>query len=260
VLRRVAKFAVVVSIAAPGFSKGIEDSTVARWADAGGVGFLIRGAWTEGEAAERGIAVSDADVEGATPPRHDGLTHQDVTYEARIALLNAALRAPIQQAAAQSVTPAQIDEYVRENPASAPETRRIRIIAASSDHRAVQIKRAIARGLTWKAAARRFKAPDGVRVVTTDPLDGALYAAANAARKGRLIRHGRAVFTVLEIHPERPLPRDQQEAHAWEVLAGDAQQRATTEYEAAIAAKWRPRTTCADPAATKDFCSNSPTG
>ncbi len=258
-LRRVAKFAVVVSIAGPGFSRGIDDAEVARWAKAGGVGFLVPAAWTEGEAVERGIAVSDADVEAATASRHDGLSPQDLRYEARIGLLNAALRAPIQQAAAQSVTPAQIDEYVRENPASAPETRRIRIIAASSIHRAEQIKRAIARGLTWKAAARRFRAPDGVRVVTTDPVDGALYKAANDAHKGRLTRHGRDVFTVLEIRPERPLPRDQLQAHAWEVLAGDAQQRATDEYEAAIKAKWRPRTTCDDPATARDFCSNSPT-
>jgi DNA-binding transcriptional MerR regulator len=262
VLRRVAKFAVAVAVTAPTFSKSIDDAEVARWAKAGGVGFLVPAAWTEGEAAERGVSVSDGDVEVAMAQRHDGLTTQDLRYEARIGLLNAALRAPIQQAAARSVTPAQIDAYVRQYPASVPERRRIRIIDASSERRAEQIRRAIARGLTWKAAARRFRAPDGVRVITADPvaLDDALYDAVNDARKGQLTRFRSAVFAVLAIQPERPLPPDQQKAHAWEVLAGEAQQRATTEYEAAIRAKWRPRTSCNDPATARDFCSNSPTG
>jgi hypothetical protein len=158
VLRRVAKFAVVVTVAAPGFSRGIADQDVARWADAGGVAALIEAAWTEGEAAERQISVSDDDVDDATAPPHDGLSTADRRYEARVSLLDAALKQPILQAAAQSVTPQQIDEYVRQHPKLGPERRKARAIRARSARDAIRIKAAIERGLTWTAAARRYKA------------------------------------------------------------------------------------------------------
>ena len=57
-----------------------------------------------------------------------------------------------------------------------------------------------------------------------------------------------------------PLPRNVQNAQAFEVLASEAQQLAIATYGAQIQAKWRPRTTCTDPARAPDFCSNSPTG
>jgi hypothetical protein len=260
VLRRLAKFAVAVTVAAPGFSKAIDDVDVARWERAGGVGYLIGAAWTEGEAHDRGISVSDADVREAMEPPHDGLTKQDRLYEARVALLDAAIKAPIGQAAAQSVTQQQIDAYVSANPKTAPERRRVRGISAPTQKAARQIKAALERGLTWRAAARRFKAP-GVSVVYADrgvvaePLNSAIYR----ARKNEVTRSGRAVFAVIEIRPERPLPIEQQKAQAWELLASQAQERALAEYAAAIKAKWRPATTCAPAVSAADFCSNSPT-
>jgi hypothetical protein len=261
VLRRVAKFAVVASVVAPGFSRDIGDQHVERWASAGGVTSLIQAAWTEGEAAERQITVSDRDVEDATAAPHDGLTQADRRYEARISLLNAALRQPILQAAAQSVTQEQIDAYVQAHPKFVPERRTIRMISAPTTRAAQQIKAAIARGLTWKAAARRFDA-SGVERITVDAVvvDDDLYAAVGKARPNRTTRFRRTVFRVTSIRPARPLPIDQQKAQAWELLAGEAEQKATTEFEGAMKAKWRPRTTCVSPASAKDFCSNSPTG
>jgi hypothetical protein len=250
VLRRVAKFAVVVTVAAPGFSRGIADQDVARWADAGGVAALIEAAWTEGEAAERQISVSDDDVDDATAPPHDGLSTADRRYEARVSLLDAALKQPILQAAAQSVTPQQIDEYVRQHPKLGPERRKARAIRARSTRDAIRIKAAIERGLTWTAAARRYKAD-----VTHDA-----GVAIDKAPPRTIIRYRRTVFEVTSIRPPRPLPLAQQKAQAWELLAGEAQQRASTAFEQALRAKWRPRTTCATPETAKDFCSNSPTG
>jgi len=112
----VAKLAVAVTVAGPTFSTTIDDADVADWSQAGGVAHLIRAAWTEGEAAERQVTVSDEDVREAMDPPHDGLTRTQRLYEARIDLLDAALKAPISQAAAQSVTQAQIDAYVAAHP------------------------------------------------------------------------------------------------------------------------------------------------
>jgi hypothetical protein len=261
VLRRVAKLAVVVTVAAPGFSREIADQDVARWAKAGGVTALIEAAWTEGEATERQISVSDDDITGAMAPPHDGLSTADRRYEARVTLLDAALKAPIQQAAAQSVTQEQIDEYVRAHPKLLPERRQVRLIASTNLARARRVEAALGRGLTWKVAAKRYAKRDVSNVLAApETLGPSLYAAILRAPVHRVVRHGLAVFEVISIPPRRPLPIAQQKAQAWELLAGEAQQQATAEFEQAMRAKWRPRTTCATPESAKDFCSNSPTG
>ena len=91
----------VVTVAAPGFSREIADQDVRRWASAGGVEALIEAAWTEGEAAERQVSVSEDDVRRAMAPPHDGLSTEDRRYEASVSLLDAALKAPSLQAAAR---------------------------------------------------------------------------------------------------------------------------------------------------------------
>lgn len=252
----------VVSVAAPGFGKAVEDRDVARWADAGGLPYLVRAVWTEGEAAEKGIVVSDADARNAAADPHDGLKQRnDLQYEARINLLNAALKEPVQQAAAQSVTQEEIDAFVQTHPMTSPGERRVRILSASNAPRAKAIQDALRRGVTWDRAAQRY-APkgDGPELRTSlgppkRPLDRAIFR----AKPNRITRFGRHVFKVVSEKPKGPLPIKQQRATAWEILASAAQAQATAEFDASIQAKWRPRTTCADPAASPGLCGNSPT-
>ena len=52
------------------------------------------------------------------------------------------------------------------------------------------------------------------------------------------------------------MPRAQQEALAWETLAGEAQQRALDEFNAQFTAKWRQRTVCAPEYAAHADCGN----
>src|SRR6476469_8872913 len=101
-----ATLAIAVTIAAPGFSRAIGDQDVARWSrDGDGLGFLIEAAWTEGEAQERGIAVTGAEAREAVDEQpHDGLTRGDLVYASRVRLLEARIRDQLAQPAAQSVT------------------------------------------------------------------------------------------------------------------------------------------------------------
>jgi hypothetical protein len=247
-----AKLAVVATVAAPGFSKEISDSDGARWARAGGMGYLIRAAWTEGEAVERGL------IPAPSGPVGRGMEPE---YEGWIELLDAELKQPILQAAALSVTPAQIDAYVQAHPLKSPGERRVRMITARNGARAKAIEQALRRGVTWKVAARRYAPGAGARLTTfTGPPRTALGRAVERARLKTLTRHKGTVFEVVRDTPPAPLPLGQQRATAWEILAGDAQSRAIAEYEAAINAKWRPRTTCADPNQAQRLCGNSPTG
>jgi hypothetical protein len=250
-----------VTVAAPGFSKAIGDGEVARWGPVGGVSFLISAAWAEGEAQERGVVVSDADAREAMREPHDGLTEQDRIYEARIDLLNAALHAPVGQAAAQSVTQEQIDAYVQAHPKFEPERRYVSLMRTHNRHTAEAALRALKRGLTFEAATRRYTNAEGGKSVLQpgemEPrgLDRAIFKAPTR----KYLRYGRYVFRVRFIAPPTPLPIAQQNASAWEVLASDAQEQAIAAFDARIAAKWRPRTTCAPPELDPAKCGNSPT-
>jgi hypothetical protein len=256
----VAQLAVVATVATPTFSKGIDDQTATRWGQAGGVGYLIRAAWTEGEAAERGLTVSEADASEAAAEPHDGLTSaQDLRYEARINLLNAALKAPAEQAAAQSVTQEQIDAFVQLHPLTTTGERRVRLAVAPNPARAKAIERVLRRGVTWDRATDRYGARGPGLLTYPGPPRGRLEKAIFRASKNRITRYGRYVFKVTSEIKAGPLPQDQQRATAWEILAGDAQSRATQEFDAAMQAKWRPRTMCADPARAPTLCGNSPT-
>jgi hypothetical protein len=258
----VAKIAVVVSVAGPGFSREIDDRTVARWAHAGGVGYLIRAAWTEGEAAEKQLTVSDRDVEEAMQEPHDGLTEpEDLRYEARIDLLNAALKEPQLQAAAQSVTPEQIDAWLQTHPLNTLGERRFRVLKAPNRARAKAIEAALERGVTWDRAARKYAPHTGPELDTAPaPPRSGLEKAVYRAKKNRITRYGRYVFKVVGETLAGPLPREQQRATAWEILAGEAQAKAVHNLQAAIAAKWRPRTSCQNPTSAPGLCGNSPTG
>ena len=107
---------------------------MARWSKAGGIGYLIGAAWTEGEAQERGVVVSDEDAREAMEPSHDGLTRADRIYEARITLLTQPSRQPIYQNAAQGVTPPQIDAYVASHPKFGPERRSVYVMRLKNRH------------------------------------------------------------------------------------------------------------------------------
>ena len=68
------------------------------------------------------------------------------------------------------------------------------------------------------------------------------------------------MFKVIEILPERPMPIEQQQAQAWEILASEAQQQRARRLRGALKAKWRPAHDLrAAPPTAPDFCSNSPT-
>jgi foldase protein PrsA len=260
-----AKLAVAVTIAAPGFSRAIGDDQIAHWrqaqgGDARALSFLIDAAWSEGEAQERGIGVTGEDAAQAVDKQpHDGLTKNDLIYEARIALLAARIRDQIAQPAAQSVTQPQIDAYVQAHPLLGDEQRRVRLLVARNRSQAKAAAKALRRGLTWERTADRYTRNGGAGLLTYETPDDRLERAIFRARRNRLTRYGRYVFKVTKITPAGPLPLDQQRATAWEVLSSEAQQRAIDAFKLEFRAKWRPRTICEPPRVTHPDCGNSPT-
>jgi hypothetical protein len=250
----------VVTVSTPTWSATVTDTELESWNDDTGdaLQMLIAAAWTEGEAAERGVTVTDAEIdEEAGADR--GLSRAQQEFLARKALLNARIQDPVKQTAAQSVRPDQVEAYVAANPRLDAEERTVRVLETRSRAHATKALKAITRGLTWTSAARRYGRVRQRTIVRTQPLDG-FEQRVLKTRKARTTRYGTSVFRITRIAPKRPAPLDVQRAQAWEVLSSEAQRRAVEALRRELRAKWLPRTVCAPAVATHPDCGNPPTG
>ena len=239
----------------------VQQSDVEHWSRAKGDGalaFLVQGRWLEGEASERGVQVDDGDAEETAAKPHKGLTHNDEVYAARLKLLKAGIDGQIEQPAAESVTPAQIDAYVAQHPRTDPERRELRVIRTRNQAKAMKALRAVGSGMTWRLANRRFGTEPGSTKKTVEPGTYAKReeAAIYAANAHQLSRYGSYVFEVLKVEPEHPAPLKVQRAAAWEVLASQAQVQALDGFAQAFHAKWRARSMCND----MELCAEPLTG
>jgi hypothetical protein len=264
-----ATLAAAVTVTAPDRTTVIERSELTRWTKSAkrrnaALDVLIRSAWFEGEARELGLVVTAKHVRDRLRAEVDetprGLTRQDLVEYMRSQLAAEAIRERIGTAAAQSVTPAQIDAYVQAHPRTEPEQRTLRVVRATSGRNARRATAALRRGATWRFVARRYAVDDEsagrAREVTRDMLPAPVGRAAFEAQQGSLLQVGRYVVKVVAIAPEHPTPLKTQRAAAWEILASEAQQNALTAYETALITKWRPRTICAPDLAAHRDCGN----
>ena len=259
----------VAIVTSPAYSSTISQAALTHWTSfAGGpagaaregqaLELLLKAAWTDGEAGERKITVTAAEVREQAEP-DPGRTRADELFLARAELLSARIRDQITQPAAQSVTPAQIEAYVAANPRLDPEERRVRVVETPSRARAKRAQKAIARGLTWRTAAKRYGS-GGQRTIVNSSEADRFERAVLRAEPGDTTRYGTSVFKITKITPPRPAPADVQRAQAWEILSSEAQQRALTAFDQAFKQKWAARTTCAPRFTALQSCGNPPTG
>jgi foldase protein PrsA len=246
----------VATVTSPAYSSTISQETLDHWTRFSGtrdeaLTFLLRAAWTEGEARERSIVVTQAEIREQAEPDPDR-SRADELFMARAQLLSTRIRDQVTQPAAQSVTPEQIEAYVREHPRTDPEERDARVIEARSRPAAKQALEALQRGLTWRSAAKRYGTLRKRTTVKTTPMTR-LDRAVLRTDKGETTRYGSFVFRITRITPERPAPADVQRAQAWEILSSEAQRQALAAFETGFTEKWRARTTC-------PTCGNPPTG
>jgi foldase protein PrsA len=281
---RAAESPAAVTVTAPAATATITQADVDHWlriarASAGGPGvprrelerqvlrLLVGIDWIDGEAAEQGIAVTDAEVQQtfdlqrrqSFPKladfrrflRQSRQTVADILVRIRYDMLADRIRDRVTTPAAAAVTDAQVDAAVQKaGPEVIPEKRDVRFITARSR---AEARRAFAhhRGRLWRYASHAQLGPS-------------LGRAAFRASPGRVVgpvRYGRdrLFLKVLRIHPRHVKPLAKQRAEIRAVLVSDAQQKALDDFVRAFDAKWRARTTCA-PAYTWDHddCGNAP--
>ena len=250
------------------------------------VGLLVSYRWIEGEAEQRGIRVTDAEVRKSFEqqkkqnfPREaayqrflkqSGQTQADILMRVRIDLLSRKLRDQILKGK-NKVTDAQIQDFYDKNKArfTTPETRDLQIVLTKSQARAKRAEKAISSGQPWGKVAKRYsidqasksqggRLPGQAKGSLESTLDSGVFS----ARKGQLTgpvktQFGWYVFRVTDIHPEKVQPLSQAKSTIRQTLISQNQQKALESFLTNFRKRWREKTECRKGFTTPE-CSNGP--
>ena len=249
--------------------------------------FLINSKWIEGEAADQGVKVSDAEVnkqfestkKQSFPKPADftkflktsGMTLDDIKYRVRIDAISTALRKKI-TAGKDKVTDQQISDYYNKNKArfAQPERRDLKIVLTKTPAKANQAKAALRSGQSWKAVAKKFstdqatKNQGGVLLAQAKgtlekPLENAVFAAKVGGIHGPVKTKlgGYYIFTVTKITPFKQQPLAQAKGTIKPLLATQGQQKALESFVKDFQKKWKDKTNCRAGFVTS-VCKNAP--
>lgn len=249
---------------------------------------LLSFAWTDGEAAERGLALSDEDVHReflaqkrqSFPRDRDlrrflratGQTVADIERRVRLDMLSNMIRDQVVAPAAASVTDAVVDAYIaKHGHERAPERRDIRVVLTKRRRTADQAKRELLRGRTWKSVARRYsldkatkhrggRLPGIARGTLERRLDRAVFRAPRRRISGPVrTPFGYWVFSVSRIEPAHFLPEATSRRIIRQRLVAQAEQAELDRFVTAFTAKWTSRTVCAEAYRASPRCANHAT-
>lgn len=247
---------------------------------------LISFKWIEGEAALRGLTVTDAEVTKAFdkqkqqsfPKEADfekflktsGQTLADIHARVRLDLLSNKLRDQVVVGHGQ-ITDQAIEQYYRQHRSTfvEPETRSLRIVLTKRKADAERARAELERGASWKSVARRYSIDDETKrkggklpPLAEGTLENSFEKAVFRARKGRLVgpirtEYGYYVLTVTKIERERQLSFTDVKKTIRQMLESEAEQAALDVFVHDFTARWRAKTECAEGYRTSD-CRNGP--
>jgi foldase protein PrsA len=232
--------------------------------------FLIKAYWYQGTAHKLGIKLTDTQVQAALTKakagqfktdaqfqaflKQSGQTAQDITYRVRVnqIFMKLTARHPT------TVTPAKIAAYyaAHKSQFGTAQTRDMRIVLAKSAAQAAKAKKALQKGQSWKAVAKKYstdpttKNKGGVLThVTAGQQDAALSKAAFAAPVKKIIgpvkgQFGYYVVQVTKVTPatQRSLAQVTQQIKS--TLTGQLAQSAQAAVDSSAKKDWLSKTTC----------------
>jgi foldase protein PrsA len=247
---------------------------------------LISQRWIEGEAEELGISVGDAEVKKAFdeqrkrsfPKEADyrkwlegsGQSEADIELRVRSDLLQTKIRERITKGD-DKVTEKQIADYYKRNKArfGEPARRDVRLVLTESRAKALQARRALQRGESWRAVAKRHSIDRasrlqggrlaGVAEGEQEPgLDEALFEAPLRELGGPVkTQFGWYVFEVLRAKRGSQQTLEQAKASIEQLVVAERQQKQLSTYAERFRDKWRARTECRAGFVMQD-CKNAP--
>jgi foldase protein PrsA len=248
--------------------------------------FLISSAWIEGESADRGVKVSDADVkkdfdkqrQQSFPKDKDylaflktsGYVQEDLLYRIKVQSLSTKLRDAVLKGS-DKVSDAQIADYYNKNKSrfAVPEKRDLRLVLTKTEAKANEAKKLLDSGQSFKKVAAKYSIDQGSRdnggllaAVPKGQQEKALDAATFSASKGQIkgpvkTQFGYYVFEVTKITPGTQQTLAQSKASIKQLLVSQQQQTKLDAFVKDFQKKWKDRTECQKGYQTTD-CKNAP--
>lgn len=233
---------------------------------------LLTSRWIAGEAEERGITVSDTEIDNyikqqfggqfQQAAKQAGFTETEAKDQVRLILLGQELQKAVVGTGTPSVPQELVQNFYDANKAqfTQPETRDVRQIVNKDQAKVEQAKAALEKDdspASWKKVAARFSTDQatksngglrqGVAQGQSEPaLDDLIFAAPTGELVGPI--KGQAGFYLIEVEKVTPAsvtPLAKIESQIKQQLAQGLQQEAATTAQQSITSKWSSRTFCA---------------
>ena len=247
---------------------------------------LISFEWLEGEAEQREIKVTDAEVKKSFDQqkkqsfpkdadykkflKDSGQTNEDVLLQVKADLLATKIRDKIVKGK-NKVTDAQIKAFYDKNKErfAQPERRDLRIVLAKNKARADQAKRALESGDAWKTVTKKYSIDEASKAQggklpgqAKGTLEKALDEAVFKAKKGELTgpvktQFGYYVFEVAKVTKSSQQTLEQSKETIRQTLQSQNEQKALEAFSKGYSEEWREKTECREGFLVQQ-CKNGP--
>jgi foldase protein PrsA len=237
--------------------------------------FLVSAKWIEGEATERDLSATDAEVKRQFEQTKDqsfpnekaynrflktsGQTEEDLLFRVRLDVLSNKIRQQVTEQG-QDVSDSEIQDYYDKNEQqfSQPERRDLEVILTKSQGKALEAKKAVEGGQKWSAAAKKYSVDPaskeqggkllGVSKGQQDPkFDAAIFQAVEGKVAGPVKTDaGYYVFRVTKVTKASKQGLEQSKQGIKQLLVSQKQQKALDQFSTSFRNRWRKRTDCAD--------------
>ncbi|HET6830883.1 MAG TPA: peptidyl-prolyl cis-trans isomerase [Solirubrobacterales bacterium] len=247
---------------------------------------LILAEWVKGEAADRGITVTQEDIDAELERikeqsfssekefeqfvKQSKFSDEDIQEQVELTLLRDQLEQEV--ISKPTVTDDEIEDFYEANIDSftQPASRDVRVILNSSQAKAEAAKQELEADdseASWAKVAKKYSQDQATKDrggllegLTQGQGDPQLEEEAFAAAEGEIVGpfetdRGWYVLEVTAINPESTQPLSEAQAAIEQQLVAAGQQQIAAEFQSDFTDKWTPRTICA-PAATVDLCDN----
>ncbi|MEZ5074252.1 MAG: peptidyl-prolyl cis-trans isomerase [Solirubrobacterales bacterium] len=247
---------------------------------------LILAKWVKGEAADRGITVTDDEIDAELKRikeqsfssekqfqqfvKQNNFSPEDIQEQVELTLLRDRLEQQVM--AKPTISDDEIEKFYEVNIDSfkQPASRDVRVILNSSKAKAEQAKQALEQDDSdgsWNQVAKQYSQDQAskdrgglLEGLTEGQGDPQLEQQAFSAAEGEIVGpfktdRGWYVIEVMAINPETTQPLAEASKAIEQQLLSARQQQIASEFQSDFTDKWTPRTVCA-PADTIELCSN----
>jgi foldase protein PrsA len=236
--------------------------------------FLVSAKWIEGEAKERGVSASPAEVDRQFEETKDqsfpnekayqrflktsGQTEEDLKFRVRLDVLSNKIRTQVTESS-QDVSQSEIQKYYDDNAQqfSQPERRDLEVVLSKKQDDVLEAKRRVEGGEKWSAVAKDLSDDPaskdqggkllGVTKGQQDPkLDAAVFAAVEKKIAGPVKTDaGYYVFRVTKVTKASKQSLEESKQGIQQLLVSQKQQKELDQFSTTFRNDWRARTDCA---------------